>query len=356
MWFQTGTRCSYMIIYVFICDNMFFPSVCPRSPRTSILPMQKGNMNVNFKIHISEVWSTIPHWPNRQSCRFVQEFLASMLSTQEILVLDIWPPCPRLFLCLSTTFLCLSTIFDCARVGPSQKTKLIIFFPSNCSHVQAQHRSAEEKKQSLKTTSGSSWGPKLVRILAMNCDQTSSQFMKHRGPIIAHVRFLSIPCAPNLVVYLLRSFVYLLGLSRKRCKRPSFGESQAHRVWHIQNQIQTHFASGTTFFYRLANLFKAFPKYPDYPVQFQQVLHGGCRCPGFIVAPREWVSQASICYWTKRREVSKHQKTWPGIRNMLWVLRNEGKLHGFSWQSLTFWVLFCFCRVNLAALLPSVAH
>ena len=66
---------------------------------------------------------------------------------------------------------------------------------------------------------------------SMNCDPTTSQFIKHRGPMIAHVRFLGIPGAPNSAVYLLRSFVYLLGLSRKRSKRPSFGESQTHRVY-----------------------------------------------------------------------------------------------------------------------------
>ena len=38
---QTGTRCSYIYATTF-----FFPSVCPGSPRTSIL-LQKGNMNVN---------------------------------------------------------------------------------------------------------------------------------------------------------------------------------------------------------------------------------------------------------------------------------------------------------------------
>ena len=65
----------------------------------------------------------------------------------------------------------------------------------------------------------------------MNCDWTTSQFIKHRGPMITHVRFLSIPWNQNSAVSLLRSFVYRLGLSRKRSKRPSFGESQAHRAY-----------------------------------------------------------------------------------------------------------------------------
>ena len=52
-----------------ICDNHFFPSVCLGSSRTSILPMKKRSMNIIIYM-FSEVWSTIPHWPNRQSCTF----------------------------------------------------------------------------------------------------------------------------------------------------------------------------------------------------------------------------------------------------------------------------------------------
>ena len=89
--------------------------------------------------------------------------------------------------------------------GWSVAKKLCFVFVPQTAHMsrRKKNRRAEEQKilQSLKTTSGSSWGPKLVRMWSMNCDRTTSQFIKHRGPMITHVRFLSIPRTPNSAVY-----------------------------------------------------------------------------------------------------------------------------------------------------------
>lgn len=114
------------------------------------------------------------------------------------------PPCPRLFDCVPR----LSTV--CPRVGPSQKKTMS--FSSNRSRVQAQKTGVQRKK------SVNPWKPTNVSCILIgsqigenlgNCDRTSSQVIKHRGPMIAHVRFLSICWAPNSAVHLFRSFVYL---------------------------------------------------------------------------------------------------------------------------------------------------
>ena len=125
---QTGTRCSYMR------QHVFFPSVCPGSPRTSIL-WQKGNMNVHT---------------------YFQGFEHDPTSTQQailyILFKNFWYQCwthnnfqfgifdPRVhdffvsfhdffvsFHDFLMSFHGLSTV--CPRVGPSQKKLCFVFVP-----------------------------------------------------------------------------------------------------------------------------------------------------------------------------------------------------------------------------------
>ena len=63
----------------------------------------------------------------------------------------------------------------------------------------------------------------LGRIWAINCDRTSSIFVKHRALMIVHVPFLSIASTPN-------SAVYLLGLSLRCSKKPFFPWSCTYKV------------------------------------------------------------------------------------------------------------------------------
>ena len=141
---QTGTRCSYMR------QHVFFPSVCPGSPRTSIL-WQKGNMNVHT---------------------YFQGFEHDPTSTQQailyILFKNFWYQCwthnnfqfgifdPRVhdffvsfhdffvsFHDFLMSFHGLSTV--CPRVGPSQKKLCFVFVPQTVHMSRRKNRSAEEK-------------------------------------------------------------------------------------------------------------------------------------------------------------------------------------------------------------------
>ena len=132
-------------------QHFFFPSVCPGSPRTSIL-LQKGNMNVNT--NISKVSSTIPHWPNKQSCTFYSRIFGINAEHTTNSSLGYLIPASTTFSCLSTTFLCVSMTFWCrSTVCPRfvhglvrRKKNSVLFLslkPFTCPG--AKNRSAEEK-------------------------------------------------------------------------------------------------------------------------------------------------------------------------------------------------------------------
>jgi hypothetical protein len=75
-------------------------------------------------------------------------------------------------------------------------------------------------------------GPKLIRVLLWWWS-TKLTINLHQNMKINYnypVRLLGIPWAPNAAVYLLRSFGYLWGFSRKRRERPYFGVSWTDRV------------------------------------------------------------------------------------------------------------------------------
>ena len=149
-----------------ICDNMFFPIVCPGSPQTSILPMQKGNMNVYIYIYIYTHFQGFGHDPplTQQAILYIlfknfMEFWYQCWAHQKF-QFGIFDPRVHDFFVFFHDFLMsfhgLSTICP-LDWSVAKKTLCFVFVPQTV-HVSRQKKTKCRGRiifQSLETTSGS---------------------------------------------------------------------------------------------------------------------------------------------------------------------------------------------------------
>ena len=92
-----------------ICNNMFFPSVSPGSPRTSISPMQKRKRERKYILPRFGARSHLD--PIGNPVHFAHFWLGSNAEHTRNSGIEYLIPVSTLFLCRSTTFLRLSMTF-----------------------------------------------------------------------------------------------------------------------------------------------------------------------------------------------------------------------------------------------------